>query len=247
MEEKGDYSEEELPKLSLIEHLEELRKRIFLSLVAVSVVFIFALFYSEKIFNLIALPLKKYLPEGSELVFTRLQEPFTLYVKVSFVSAVIISFPFILYQIWLYISPGLYRREKKVLLSFFFFSLFLFLGGILFAYFILFPNTCSFLLEIGKSFTPMISITEYFNLAIFVILGVGVVFQIPIIITVLSYFGILSPKFLIKNSRFAIFLIFLVAAVLSPTVDVVNLFVFALPMVFLYLISILLSFFFYGK
>ncbi len=247
MEEKGDYSEEELPKLSLIEHLEELRKRIFLSLVAVSVVFIFTLFYSEKIFNLIALPLKKYLPEGSELVFTRLQEPFTLYVKVSFVSAVIISFPFILYQIWLYISPGLYRREKKVLLPFFFFSLFLFLGGILFAYFILFPNTCSFLLEIGKSFTPMISITEYFNLAIFVILGVGVVFQIPIIITVLSYFGILSPKFLIKNSRFAIFLIFLVAAVLSPTVDVVNLFIFALPMVFLYLISILLSFFFYGK
>lgn len=238
---------EELPELTLIEHLEELRKRIFYSIFGVVVAFLFTSYYCREIFNLVALPLKKYLPSNTNLVFTRIQEPFTLYLKVSLISAIILASPFILYQVWKFISPGLYSNEKKIVIPFLFFSFFLFLSGILFAYFVLFPDACSFLLKIGKSFRPMITISEYFNLAMFVVLGTGVIFQMPILIILLTYFRVVSPSFLLRKMRYAIFIIFVIAAVFSPTVDVVNLFIFAMPMVFLYVISVFLSYFFYRK
>ncbi len=244
-----DFSDDkdELPRLTLIEHLEELRRRIFYSIFGVIFAFIFTSFYSKEIFRVFALPLKKYLPSNTNLVFTKIQEPFTLYLKVSFFSAIILASPFILFQVWKFISPGLYKREKRLLVPFLFFSFFLFISGILFAYFVLFPDACSFLLGIGRDFKPMITISEYFNLAMFVILGTGVIFQMPLFIIILTYFGIISPSFLVKKMRYAIFLIFVIAAVFSPTVDVVNLFIFALPMVVLYILSVLLSYFFYRK
>ena len=238
-----DESKEEngFQKMSLLEHLEEFRRRLFRALAAVGIAFCVTYAFHEQIFRVVAQPLTRFLPDGGHLVYLRLQEPFILYIKVAIVAAIFLSAPYLLYQVWLFISPGLYRHEKRFAIPFILFASVLFIGGCCFAYFIAFPAACQFFVELGQPYTPNIAIDMFFDLAMFIIIGMGAVFQLPLVIMFLTMLGVVTPRFLIKKFRHAIVIIFIVAAVISPTTDAVNLFIFAGPMVLLYIMSIGLS------
>lgn len=240
----GETSEFSLRKMPLLEHLSELRKRIVWSMAGILVAFVLTFSFYSFLFDQLARPLERHLPKGKHLVFIRLQEPFTVSIKVAIVSAILLSAPFIFYQIWLFISPGLYRKEKRLVIPFLLFSTSLFAGGCLFAYYFAFPAACAFLLSMGTPYTPQISMDEYFDLAMLVILGMGAIFQMPVIVSFLSMMRVLTPRFMIRTLRHAILIIVVVAAIISPTTDIVNLFVYACPMVVLYILSIFMSWIF---
>jgi sec-independent protein translocase protein TatC len=231
-------------KMSFLDHLEELRRRIIRMLIYVAVGFLACWFFHEEIYRFIAAPIQPYLSESGRLVFTKPTEAFTLYVKVSIIAAIFIVAPLLIYQVWMFIAPGLYRRERRFAAPFVFFSLLLFYAGGAFAYWIVLPPAYKFLLGIGEAFTAMIKIDEYFDLTSTIILGFGLIFEMPVVIAFLSMFGLVTPRFLWKNFKFAVLIIFIIAAVISPTPDVVTQCIYAAPMVLLYLISILVSLFF---
>lgn len=184
-----------------------------------------------------------------KLVTGTVQGGFNLYIKVAFYGAIFFSVPFLLIQVWGFISPGLYENEKKYAIPFVFMSTLFFLLGCTFAYYIAFPRAADFLLEVAVvgNLRPLVSADEYFDLILLIMLGLGVVFEMPTVTYFLARLGIVTPKFLIKGWRFAIVIIFIVAAVLSPTTDIPNLLVFAAPMIILYCISIGIAWVFYKK
>jgi sec-independent protein translocase protein TatC len=224
-------------KMSFLDHLDELRSRIIYSLIALAVGFLVCWTFSEQIYNYMALPITQHLG-GRKLVFTNPTDPFTLYMKIALIAGAFATSPFILYQVWLFISPGLYTKEKKLAIPFIFFSSLLFILGGVFAHKIAFPMTVGFLLRVGESFEPMVTITEYFDLYMTVILGSAIIFEIPILIFFLSIFGIVNARFLLKNLRYAILVIFIVAAIITPTTDIPTLMVFSMPMLLLYVVGI---------
>ncbi len=241
-----DMGDDEFPeerelgaKMTFLEHLDELRKRLLHAVVAVAVTFCFAWFFREPVFEFLAEPIKGAV---DKLVVIKPTEAFTIYLKVSFLCSIFVAAPYLLFQLWLFIAPGLYRKEKGYVLPFLSASTILFLLGGMFAYYIILPVALDFLInEFGKKFEPMISAVEFFKFESIIILGMGVIFQMPVLVAFLSIFGILTPRFLWKNFRYAFLLIMIIAAVVSPTADALNLFFWAVPMVLLYLISICVS------
>lgn len=229
---------DELSQMSLLEHLEELRKRIFHALGAVAVAFFVAWPFSGRIYAFLARPIEELLPEGTKLVFTGVTDPFILYVKVAVLSAIFLSSPYVIYQLWRFVSPGLYRRERLYALPFVFFASFFFLAGGAFAYYVAFPFAAEFLLGVGERFEPMLTIERYFRFLLTIILGLGLMFELPVLIFLLSQLGLVTPRFLLRNFRWAVLIIFVAAAVITPTPDVVNLCLFALPTIALYLLGI---------
>jgi sec-independent protein translocase protein TatC len=241
LEESPAKSRIDLPGMSLLEHLEELRKRIILSLIGVGVGFLICWHFAEIIYSYVQQPVTKALEANkmpTKLVFLNPTEPFELFIKTGIVAGIFVASPFVLYQVWMFISPGLYRHEKRYVLPFMFSTVFLFLAGGLFGYKMVFPAALTFLIEQGKQFQPMITVSEYTDLFMAVILGLGVVFELPIIIFFLALFGIVDAGFLWRNFRYAILIIFLLAAILTPTTDILNMCIFAAPMVVLYFFSI---------
>jgi sec-independent protein translocase protein TatC len=232
-------SEPAFKPMSLLQHLEELRRRLFHCALAIALAFCFTYYFHAEIFQWLSTPLARYLPEGGRLVFLKLQEPFTLYLKVAAVAAIFFSAPYLIYQVWLFIAPGLYRHEKLYALPFI-----LFLSGCAFAYYIAFPSACAFFIDLGQGFTPNIDVDFFFDLVLFIIIGMGAVFQLPIVIAFMSMMGMVTPKFLLRKFRHATVIIFIVAAVISPTTDAINLFIFAGPMMVLYVLSIGVSWIF---
>jgi len=232
-------------KMSFLDHLEELRHRLIVSLSAVGIGFLICWSYSSPIYNFLAFPITKHL-NGQKLVFTNPTEPFTIYMKVALIAGIFVTSPIVLWQVWLFISPGLYAREKRFAAPFVICSSLLFILGGIFAYEIAFPMTLRFLLSVGESFQPMVTINEYFDLALTVILGCGIVFEIPILIFFLTLFGIVNARFLLKNLRYAVLIIFIVAAVVTPTTDIPTMMVFSMPMLLLYMVGIVVSWIF-GK
>lgn len=228
--------------LSFLEHLEELRKRIFYSLISIVVIFFGNWFIAKDLFNIIAKPIVKYLPEGEKLAFTSLTTPFMLYLKVSFLAAIFFASPFVAYQAWKFISPALYPHEKKYVIPFVLSTTFFFLLGGAFGYFIVFPWTCRFFLYLGRDFQAIITVDSYFNLAIEILLGIGIVFELPVVIFILSKLGILSPKFMIKNFKYAVLISFIVAGVITPTPDAITQTIVAGPFIILYAIGIFVSY-----
>ncbi len=231
----------ELPGMSLMEHLEELRKRFVHVIVALVLAFFVAYGFHERIYSFMQEPItfalkKHHLP--TQLVYHNPVDPFNLYLKISFMAGAILAAPYVLYQIWLFISPGLYANEKKYVWPFMIATVSLFLGGAFFGYHYVYPGSLEFLLAYGDKFRPLIEINEYTDLFLTVILGLGITFELPILVMFLSLFGIVSPRFLWKNIRYAVLIIFVVAAVITPTPDVITMCVFASPMLVLYLISI---------
>ena len=242
----GEEAEHELPKMSFLEHLEELRKRLIVSIVALGVAFLLCWNFADRIFRWLSLPLAKFLPPGDKLVFTRLTEPFMLYMKVAFFTGIFIASPVILWQLWLFISPGLYKRERRYAAPFIIIASLFFIVGGYFGWRVLLPGTCAFFLETGKQFKQMIKADEFFSFASMIILATGLVFETPILIFFLARFGIVTPAFLLQKFKWAIVLSFIIAAIVTPTPDMVTQTALALPMIGLYALGIGIAYLF-GK
>lgn len=236
--------ETELPKMSFLDHLEELRKRLLVSIIAVAVGFLACWAFAEKIFGYLQAPLTKFLPPGDKLAYTRLTAPFFLYMKVAFFGGLFIAAPVILFQVWLFIAPGLYKKERRLAAPFIIFgSLFFLLGGY-FGYRYLLPATCSFFVETGKQFKQMVTVDDYFSFASVIILATGLVFETPILIFFLARLGIVTPAFLMQKFKYAVVLAFVIAAIVTPTPDMVTQAALAVPMILLYLIGVAVAYLF---
>lgn len=234
----SEQPEDESGKMSFLEHLDELRRRLLHIIIYIGIGFLACFYFSRNIFEFLAVPLRQVLPDDGSLAFTKLTDPFSLYIRVAILAGIFLTSPFILYEVWKFVSPGLYRREKRYVLPFMFSSVLLFLAGGAFAYYIVLGRAYNFLLKMGQDFQPMIKIDEYLDLTNTIILGFGLIFEMPVIVAFLSIFGLVSAKFLWKNFKYALLIIFLMAAVLSPTGDAVTQCIYAGPMIVLYLISI---------
>jgi len=227
-----------------MEHLEELRSRIIRCLLGVAVAFVVSILFTDTLWDYVTRPARAallalhYPPTLAQI--TPMEAFNVIWVKLPILCAIFLSSPWILYQVWSFIAPGLYRKERRWAAPFVIGSAGLFILGGLFAYFVAFRFGLTFLLGIGRGnyVTPMVSITEYFDLFVNVTLGVGLVFELPVIIFFLTLLRIVSPSFLVAHSRYAILGIFLLAAIVTPTPDVFNLMMFAAPMCLLFYVGI---------
>lgn len=219
-------------------HLEELRKRLIYSLIAVGVSFIICFAFKEWLFKILTLPLIAILPENSSMIFTSLPEAFFTYLKISFFGGLFLSSPFVLYQIWKFISPGLYVSEKKYALPFVFFSTIFFIGGSLFAYFVVFPFGFKFFVSFATDFIkPMLTLKEFLSFSCKLLLAFGIIFELPIFMFFMARIGLVNSKALATKRKYAILITFIVAAVLTPP-DIVTQIMMAIPVMLLYEISI---------
>ena len=226
----------ELPGMSLMEHLDELRKRIIHSAVYLIAGFLVAYFFHERLYAFVQSPLDRL---HIKLNYTHPMDPLNLYLQVALIGGAILASPFILYQVWLFIAPGLYQKERRFVIPFMTATVGLFLGGASFGYFFVFPGALKILiLGFGKQFNPVVTIEEYTGFFLSVILGLGVSFELPILIFFLALFGIVSPRFLWKNIRYAILAVFVVAAIICPSPDPWTMCIYAIPMLSLYMIGI---------
>jgi len=226
----------ELPGMSLMEHLEELRRRIVHSAIYLAVGFFAAWAFHDRLVGFIQAPLVKI---GKNLVFTHPMDPLNLDLQVSLLGGAILASPFILFQVWLFIAPGLYQKERRFVIPFMAATVGLFLAGAAFGYFYVLPSAIQILIVgFGHNFTSMVTIEDYSSFFLSVILGLGISFEMPILIFFLALFGIVSPKFLLKNMRYAILAVFVVAAVICPSPDPWTMCIYAIPMLALYLIGI---------
>jgi sec-independent protein translocase protein TatC len=237
-------------QMSFFEHLEELRQRLLRSIIALLIGTGICFYFSDHIYGWLAKPLTDTLRSlnlPDKLVYTNPIDPFNLYIKLSIVGGLFLASPYVLWQLWLFISPGLYRHEKRYVLPFVGLTSGLFIAGGLFAYKLAFPPALKFLVEFGRRFQPFITIDQYWRLVTTIIVGVGLVFELPVIILLLSIFGIVTPKFLLKNVRYAVLLTAVLAAAIAPTPDLATVFILWIPMVGLYIVSIGLSWIVYLK
>jgi sec-independent protein translocase protein TatC len=224
--------------MSLLDHLEELRSRLLRTIVTLAVAFFPCWYFVDEIFAFLQRPILELLPPGKKLAYTGVTDPFMLYFKVAALAAVFAASPFVLYQFWRFVAPGLYKHERRYLLPFLFFGSFFFLAGGAFAYYVAFPLAAEFLLKIGGAFEPVITIERFFGFQMTIILGLGLMFELPIVIFVLAAIGLVTPRFLMRNFRWAVVIIFIVAAIITPTSDILNLCVFAVPAILLYLLGV---------
>lgn len=221
-------------KLPLTAHLEELRKRLIYSFLSIGVAFGISYAYIKEIVEILMRPLVRVLPAGSSLVFTAVPEAFLTYLKAALLAGVFFSSPFILYQIWAFVSPGLYEREKKYIYPYLFVSTIFFVAGALFCYLIVFPVIFRFFLSFATNdIRPLPAIKEYLTFTIKLLLAFGLLFQWPALILFLSRMGVVSSKTLAKNRKYAILGIFVAAAVLTPP-DLVSQLLLAGPLLVMY-------------
>jgi len=226
-------------KLPFTAHLEELRKRLITCFAAVGIGFLISYGFKEQLFYLLTRPLISVMPQGDKIVFTGLPEAFFTYLKISFLSGLILAAPVILYQFWMFVAPGLYKKERRLLLPIVFLSSFFFIGGALFGYFIVFPLGFKFFLGFAtETIRPLPAMREYLSFSSKLLLAFGLVFELPLVITFLSRMGLVTVDYLKKNRKYAILLFFVAAAILTPP-DVVTQVMMALPLMLLYEISII--------
>jgi sec-independent protein translocase protein TatC len=247
--EDDDEEEDGMLRMSFMEHLEELRSRIIKAIIGCGVAFTASLCFSNPLWNFVRQPAAKALTtlgyNPPNLTMIEPMESFSIiWFKLPLVCAIFLSCPWILYQLWAFVSPGLYRKERRWAAPFILTSAGLFIVGGVFAYYVIFPFGLTFLLGIGKDqyVVPMVTITEYFDIFVNVILGVGLVFELPVLIFFLTLLHLASPAFLMRHSRYAILAIFILAAIVTPTPDVVNLMLFATPMCLLFYVGIFASY-----
>jgi sec-independent protein translocase protein TatC len=233
-------------EMTFLEHLEDLRKRIWYSFVAIFVVVIPAWIFSKDTFKILSKPVTQYLPEGTKMAFTSLTAPFMLYMKVAFLTALFVTSPFIFLQIWYFVAPGLYQKEKKYVVPFVTFTTVFFLAGAAFGYFVMFPWACRFFLQLGSDFTPVITVDTYFGFSLKLLLGIALVFELPTLVFFLSKIGLITSRWMIHNFKYAVLAVFVIAAVITPTPDMITQSILAIPMLALYCLGILIAFFF-GK
>jgi len=229
-------------KLPLTAHLQELRKRLIYSFITIGAGFIICYAFKEPLFDILAFPLRKSMPAGSSLIFISVAEAFFTYMKVAFIAGVILTSPFILYQIWAFIAPGLYQKEKKYVIPFVLGGSLFFAMGVLFAYFVAVPIGFKFLLGYATDFIkPMPSMKEYVTFSMKFLLAFGLVFEFPVVLVLLARIGIIDAKMLSRQRKYAILLIFVLAAIVTPSSDLITQVLTAIPLIGLYELSILLS------
>ncbi len=226
-------------KLPFTSHLEELRKRLITVFIAVGVGFVISFFFKERLFKILVQPLIRVMKEGETLIYTGLPEAFFTYLKVAFLTGLIVASPIILYQFWMFVAPGLYRNERRLMMPIILLSSFFFIGGALFGYFIVFPWGFKFFLGFAtETIRPLPSMKEYFGFSAKLLLAFGLVFELPLVLTFMAKLGLVSVDFLKKNRKYALLLFFAGAAILTPP-DVITQVMMALPLMVLYEISII--------
>lgn len=239
--------EEDSGKMSLFEHLADLRKRLIYSAIAVGVGFIVGFAISKSVIGIVSRPMVVALEQAHfppKLIYTAPAGPINLLISLGFYLGIVLALPVVLYQIWLFVAPGLYKHERKAVAAFIVSSVLLFLAGIAFGYFILLPYVLKFLIGFEGSLPlqPMIDVNEYFDLILIVMVGLGAIFELPVLIFVLSMFGVVTPQWLWKNLRYAILIITILAAIVTPTPDATTMLIFMSPMIGLYFIGIGVSY-----
>ena len=235
--------------MSFLEHLDELRKRLIHCAVALVAGVFVSFFFLDRFFNFVFVPLQATLPPGGTFITTEAPEYFMLYLKVGLLLGFFIALPYIVFQLWLFIAPGLYSHEKRFAIPFVLFASVFFLAGAAFAHYIAFPVTWNFFIDFSKGgfVQVMPTIGPTFALYVKVVLAFGVIFQMPTVVFFLARMGVVNARFLIKNIKYAILIIFILAAVLSPGGDLASQFLMAGPMLVLYAFSILIAWIFAKK
>lgn len=248
-DDEEDEDEEGMLRMSFMDHLEELRSRLIKIVAGLGVAFALAIVFSPDLWLIVQQPAEAALTElgvnPPNLTQIKPMEAFNVvYIKLPLIAALFIASPWILWQIWSFIAPGLYKRERKWAAPFVIVSAGLFIIGGLFAYFVAFRFGLTFLLGIGRdiNITPLVSINEYFDLFVNVVLAIAIVFELPVLIFFLTLLRIVNPGFLVRNSRYAILGIVVLAAIITPTPDVFNLMIFSVPMIVLFFVGVLFSY-----
>ena len=226
-------------KLPFLEHLEELRKRLIRCAFAILLGFIVAYIFKEPLFEILVRPLVAALDaSGNTMIFTGLPEAFFTYLKVSLLAGLVLALPVVFYEFWMFVAPGLYHRERTVVIPIVLCSLFFFAAGSLFAYYVVFPLGFKFFLSFAsETIRPLPSMKEYLSFASKMLLAFGLAFELPLVLTGLAWFGLVDAAFLKKNRKYAVLVFFTVAAVLTPP-DVISQVLLAIPLLGLYELSI---------
>ena len=226
-------------KMSFLEHLDELRKRLIWSIVSLFGGFLACLAFYERIFEFVMKPLAATLPPGQKLIYTEPTEAFMLQLKAAALTGLLIAAPAVMWQLWLFIAPGLYRREKRLALPFVISSSLLFLAGAAFNHYVVFPIAFAFLGGFGTQYLEfMPRVQPVFSLYARMMIAFGLIFQMPVLVFTLARLGLVTAGFLFRNTKYAVLIIFVVAAVITPTSDVVTQTLMAAPMILLYGVSI---------
>lgn len=237
--EDGEQADElEYSRMPFMEHLVELRRRMVIAAIAVGVGFAACYGFSEYLLAFMINPLKQYLPAGQKLIYTALPEAFFTHIKISFLAGLLLALPVVFYQIWLFVAPGLYKKERKYAVGFVISSSLLFLAGAVFGYTVVFPFGFQFFIGFGNDLIqPLPALKQYFSFSTRLLLAFGLVFELPIVIFFLARMGIVDDKFLRRNRKWAVLMTFVVGAMFTPP-DVVTQVLLALPLIVLFEISI---------
>jgi sec-independent protein translocase protein TatC len=237
--------DDEIPvegKMSFLEHLDELRKRIVNSAIAIAVCVVAGFYWINQIVDFILAPTRKALPAGVKLIYTQPGEAFSLYVQIALIMGIVLAAPFIMYQVWMFIAPGLYSNEKRLAIPFVLFTTLGFVLGASFNHYVAFPFIMAFF---GSFNTPDLSfmpkLADVFGLYTKMLLGMGIVFQMPTVVFFLAKMKMVTARFLVKNFKYAFLIIFVLAAVITPTGDPTTQVIFAAPMIALYMLSIVIA------
>lgn len=233
--------------MSFFDHLVELRKRIISALLAIGVGMVLGLAVAKHVIGFVVAPMLGALRANhldDKLYYTSPAGYVSLYINLGLYLGIALAMPWVLYQIWLFVAPGLYKHERKAVVSFIVSAMFLFLCGIAFGYFVMLPQVLTYVISFANDgpIRPLISINEYFSLTLAVLVGLGVIFEMPVVVFILSLFGIVTPRFLMKNFRYAMLLITVAAAIVTPTPDATTMLIFMAPMVGLYFVGVAVSY-----
>lgn len=230
-------------KLTLLGHLSELRRRLIKCVIAVSITTAISFVFAKRIFDILILPIAPLLVDGEvNLIYIEMTEMVGTYMKVSLVSGIILAMPYLIYQFLMFVSPALSRKEKKYVYLILPWIALMFMGGVVFSYFILLPPATKFLITFGSDIaTPQIKIGNYISIVTRLLLAIGLVFEMPVVTTFLSRLGIITPKWLSAKRKPAIILAFILAAIITPTFDPINQSLVAVPLIILYEMSIWLA------
>mgnify|MGYP001159287524 CR=1 FL=1 len=240
-----DGTSAESARMSFLDHLDELRRRLVVSVSSILVGFLVALLFINRIVAFVMVPLQRVLPDGGKLVYTEPAEAFLLQLKIAFLVGLFLALPVILFELWMFIAPGLYSHEKKFAIPFVVFATIFFVAGAAFSHYMVFPWAWGFFAGFATdymSFMPKIDAT--FSLYVRMLLAMGAVFQLPTLVFFLARLGMITPRFMIKNTKYAILIIFIIAAVLTPSPDIITQVLMAAPMIVLYGLSILIAWIF---
>jgi sec-independent protein translocase protein TatC len=235
-------------KMSFLEHLDELRKRLIYSLLSLAVGVAIACLFIERIYNFVMIPMQRMLPAGGKLIYTEAPEAFMLYIRIAIIAGLVIAAPLIMIQLWLFISPALYAKERRFAVPFVVLASAGFIGGAAFSHYIVFPTMWRFFASFSNDFISFLPrIEDAFGLYIKMVVGMAVVFQMPTIVFFLAKLGLVTGRMMLRYFKYAVLGIFIVAAAITPSPDMASQIIVAVPMIALYVISIAVAMIFGGK